>query len=237
MNSVEGRVAHAEDKLAALFKHDVGGARHEVVAGAVGDRSERHHRAGNYEHGVDRVAAGGDGGADVAIRQDFYFRGRAAKQAVRKLSGVARGNAELFGEEALAGFGDDEVDAHDASVFFEQSERLLGEYCPACSSHTNGNGLFFCASHVFRANNFSLAAACGQVKQTRSKLPMREFAAVKRYGSAGTSENPGSGAVRRRLSLQGDRTAEAFAVWGFGIRQSGAPSRSAAGVFPGESWT
>src|SRR5260370_22204800 len=116
MNSVEGRVAHAEDKLAALFKHDVGGARHEVVAGAVGDRSERPHRAGNYEHGIDRVAPGGDGGADVAIRQDFYLRGRAAKKAGGKLSRVARGKAELFREEALAGFGDDQVDTRESNV-------------------------------------------------------------------------------------------------------------------------
>jgi len=142
MDAVEGRVAHAEHKLAAFFEHNVSGTGDEVVAQTVGDSAERAHRAGNHEHGINGVAAGGDGSANVSVGKHFNFRGRATEKAARELLGIARSDVQLFGEEALTRFGDDKMYAAYASVSFKQIKRLLREERAACAGHTNGYDLF-----------------------------------------------------------------------------------------------
>src|ERR1700674_372184 len=207
MDAVERRVAHAEDELAAFLEHDVGGACDEIIAGPIGDCAQCPHGAWNHEHGIDGVTPRSDRCTDVFVRKHFNLRRGAPEEPARKLPQITRRDAQLFSKETLPGFGDDQVDARNASVFFKQYECPLCEDCPAGSGHTNRNALFFGVRHVFRAGKFSLAAACGQVKHARGKLPMVEFAAVIPYGSAGTSENSGSRAVRSAFSRQSDRAA------------------------------
>ena len=70
---LNGRVANAKNQLAAFLEHDIGGAGDEVVADAIGDGGERAHGAGNDDHGVDVVAAGSDGGANIFVGDGFDF--------------------------------------------------------------------------------------------------------------------------------------------------------------------
>src|SRR6267142_6334575 len=58
VNAAERRVSNAEDELAALLEHHVGGARDQVIARAVGDRRKAAHRTWDDNHGVEHVAAG-----------------------------------------------------------------------------------------------------------------------------------------------------------------------------------
>jgi hypothetical protein len=73
------------------------------------------------------VAAGGDGRADVGVRELRGFRGRGAEKLFDEI--VAAAQAEFFGEDAQRIFRDDEVDAGDAVVGFEGAEYLLRKNC------------------------------------------------------------------------------------------------------------
>jgi hypothetical protein len=53
---------------------------------------------------------------------------------------IAGGDAEFFGEEALASLGGDEVDAGDARVVLEESKGFLGEDGAAGAGYANRNG-------------------------------------------------------------------------------------------------
>src|ERR1700730_17063104 len=85
MDAIEWRLANAQHELAAFFEHHVGGASDQIVAGAGGDGRQRSHGAGNYEHGVHFVAAGGDGSADIFVGQDFNLRGGPAQKTAGQL--------------------------------------------------------------------------------------------------------------------------------------------------------
>ena len=76
------------------------------------------------------------------------FDGRAAEHARGKLLDVAGRDAQFFGEEALAGFGDDQVNFFDARVGFEEFECFLREDGAAGPGHTYGYDLFFVVGHV-----------------------------------------------------------------------------------------
>src|SRR5882724_5477318 len=191
MHAVERSVAHAKNQLAAFLQHHVGGARNEIVADSARNRPQRAHRAGNYDHGIDHVAARGDGRADVSIRQNFYFCCRVPENAAGQLLQIARGKTKLFREEPLPRFRDHEVHTRNARIFFEQSQRLLRENGPAGPGHTYGYNLFLYVSHVFCADRFSLAAASGQVKLRSWPRAVLEFAAAGQYESERFAENSG----------------------------------------------
>src|SRR5579859_6553730 len=61
---------------------------------------------------------------------------------------VAGREVELFGEEALTGFGDDEMNAGHARVGLEQSERFLRQDGATGSGHTYGDDLRLRGWHV-----------------------------------------------------------------------------------------
>ena len=164
MHAVERRVAHTKHELAAFLEHDVRRTRHKIVADPVGNRPKRSHRAGNHNHGVDHVAARGDGRADILIWQNFNFCGRVTENPARQLLQITCGKTEFFGKKPLARFRHHQVHARDARIFFEQNQRLLRENGPAGPGHTHGYNLFLRVSHVFREDRFSLAAPSGQVK-------------------------------------------------------------------------
>ena len=63
--------------------------RHKIVADPVGNRPKRSHRAGNHNHGVDHVAARGDGRADILIWQNFNFCGRVTENGTQVLPALA----------------------------------------------------------------------------------------------------------------------------------------------------
>ena len=148
VHAIEGRFTQAEDERAALLEANVGGAREEVVARAIGDGRERAGGARNYGHRVNGVAAGGDGCADVAIGDEFDLFARRSGDLCGELLGVLRGDAEFLSDEALARFGDDEVDAGDAGVGFEQLESAAGEDCAGGSGDTDGDCLRCVFGHL-----------------------------------------------------------------------------------------
>ena len=164
MDAVEGSVSHAKDELAIFFEHYVGGARHEIVAQTVGDGCERAHGAGDDQHGMDFVAAGGDGRANIFVGQNFYFCGCAAKEARGELLQIAGRNVQLLGEEALAGFGYDQMNTLDSWVVFKEFEGFLREDCAAGAGYAHGYDLFFLLSHGQFVDRFSVATGLGQVK-------------------------------------------------------------------------
>ena len=86
MNAIERRVSHAENELAILFEHHVGGARNQVVADPIGDCAERTHRAGDHQHRIHAVTPGRDGSAHIFVGQNFDFCRRAVQNACRELS-------------------------------------------------------------------------------------------------------------------------------------------------------
>jgi len=73
------------------------------------------------------VAAGGDGGTDVGVGVLHDFFRFCAEEFIDEI--CAAGDAELFGEDAERVFAGDKMDARDALVGFEGTERFAGEDC------------------------------------------------------------------------------------------------------------
>jgi hypothetical protein len=151
VDAIEGRLAEAEDERAALLEADVGGAREEIVAGAGGDGAECSRGAGNYRHGVHTRAAGGDGGADVAIGEEFDFRGGSAGEKRRKFFRFLGDNAQFGGDKTQAGFTGDEIDALDAGIGVEETEDELRVDGAGRASRADGDDFLFGLSHVRQA--------------------------------------------------------------------------------------
>jgi hypothetical protein len=110
---------------------------------------ERAHSAGNDDHGVDVVAAGGDGSANVFVGDDLNFLWGTAENARREFFQIAGSDSEFFRKEPLAGFGSDEMNAGDARIVFKKGESLLGEDRAACARYANRNDGCFCRRHDF----------------------------------------------------------------------------------------
>jgi hypothetical protein len=147
MDAIERRLADAEDELAAFLEANIGGAGKEVVAQAAGDGGESADRAGNDDHGVHGIAAGGDGRADVFIGEEFDLGAGLAEQKLRQLFCVRGDDAEFVGAEAESGVCDDEMDAGDARVGFEEAENGLREYGAGVSGDTDGDGFGLGGGH------------------------------------------------------------------------------------------
>src|SRR5580692_5384319 len=141
MNPAERRVADAENKLAVFFEHDVRSARNKIVAHAAGDRRERAHGARDDNHRIHSVAARGDGSPDIFVWQEFDFCRGAAEKPARQLFQIAGGNRKFFGEQALTGFGNDQMDARHTRISLKQFECFLREKGAACPGHTYGYDL------------------------------------------------------------------------------------------------
>src|SRR5256885_1900050 len=169
MNAAEGRVSDTEDELSSFFEHDVSGARDQVVARAAGDGRQTAHRAGNDEHGVNFIAAGCNGGANVFIRQGFDFRVGFSQQTRRELLEVTAGNSEFLGEKALAGFRDDKMNVCHPRVFGEQMQSFLREQRAAGAGHTQSYDLSLGLVHCSNAEKSSFAAGERQVKKVAAE--------------------------------------------------------------------
>jgi len=109
LDKAQGHFAVDEDEFAAFLQADVGGAGDEVVADAVGDFGEFVIRAGDDDHAVGFEGAGGDGCADVFIRQERDAVVGSAGEA-RDIEGSAAFQAEFIVEESAAEGGDDQED-------------------------------------------------------------------------------------------------------------------------------
>lgn len=133
-----------EDKRSALLEGDVGGAVDEGVGEAVGDGGEGSHGAGEDEHGVRGVGAGGYVGADVFVGVLLDFEGGGAEELFGEV--VAAGEPELLGDYAEGGVGDYEVDVLDAGVCGEEAEGFGGE--EAAGGSGDGEGEDFRGKHT-----------------------------------------------------------------------------------------
>jgi hypothetical protein len=132
VDAVERRFAQAEHEGAALFQANVGGTGKQIVGDSAGDGTESSGGAGDHHHAVDRGAAGGDGGADVFVRQAFdFFCGRAGEER-RQFFCVGRDDVEFRGDEAQAGVGGDEKNSFDARVSIQQTQQGLRVDRAAC---------------------------------------------------------------------------------------------------------
>lgn len=147
VDAIERRLAKAEDESAALLEADVGGAREEIVARAGGDGAEGSGGAGNHGHGVHACAAGGDGGADVAIGEIFDFRGGSSSEQGRQFLRFLRNDAEFGGDEAQAGVAGDEMDALDAWISVEEVEDGLRVDRAGCAGDAYGDDFLFSVGH------------------------------------------------------------------------------------------
>jgi len=114
VNAVERCLADAEDEGATLLEADVGGTLDEIGGDAVGDTCESSHGAGENDHAVGGVAAGGDVGPDVRVGVLLDLGAGFAEEFGDE--SVAAAELHLFGEDAEGGFGGDEVDFGDAGV-------------------------------------------------------------------------------------------------------------------------
>ena len=120
VDAVEGCFADAEDERSAFFESDIGGAGDERVGEAEGDSSECAHGAWEDNHAVGRMAAAGDGRADIGVGVLDGFRRNGTEEFFKEIGAAA--DAEFFGKDAEGVFAGDEVDAGDAVVGFERAE-------------------------------------------------------------------------------------------------------------------
>ena len=137
MDAVEGGFADAEDEGAVLFETDVGGAVDEVLREAVGDGGQGAHGAGKDDHGVGRVAAAGDVGADVGFGVLLELGAGCAEELFGEV--VAAAQVQLFGEDAEGAVGGYEVDLCDALVGGEGAQDLGGVDAAAGSRDGQGD--------------------------------------------------------------------------------------------------
>jgi hypothetical protein len=72
------------------------------------------------------------------------------QNATRELPGFPWGNAEFFGEKALASVREDEMDARHARVSVEQRQCFLRQNGATGSGYTYGNDLSLRFSHTVR---------------------------------------------------------------------------------------
>ena len=90
MNSVEGRLSHAKYQRAALLERDVGSASNERTGEAIGDGRQSAHGAWQNNHSIRRIAAAGDGRANVGVGVLHRFHRRRAKQLFEQTVAAAQ---------------------------------------------------------------------------------------------------------------------------------------------------
>ena len=120
VDAVEGRFAYAEDEGTALFECDVSGAGNEWISEAEGDGGECTHGAWEDDHAAGRMAAAGDGRADVGVGVLDGFDWLCAEKFFQEVD--TTGDVEFFGEDAEGVFACDEVDTGDSGVGLEGAE-------------------------------------------------------------------------------------------------------------------
>ena len=143
VDAIERRFAEAEDQFAALFEANVSSAGEQVVAHAGSNRPKRARGTGNDDHGVDGGAAGGDGGADVAIGQAFEFFRRSFGKKRGELLRILGDDAEFGGDEAQTGVAGDEVNAGDARIGVKGAKNRLRIDRAARAGDAYGDGFGF----------------------------------------------------------------------------------------------
>jgi hypothetical protein len=187
VDEVQRSFADAEDEAAAFFEADVRGSFDEVAGETVSDASEGAHRAGENDHCVHRVGAGGDGCADVFVSVVRNFGGGLAEEAGDEVGSTA--DLRFLGQNAERAGREDEVDAGDASILLERAEHLNGKYRSTCSGHRKRNCLRL-------------------LRRTELRLPSHPAIIAQQTGSECTTTKEGAG---RRNPLQTDRFGETFA--------------------------
>ncbi len=128
VDAVEGGLADAEDKRAALLEGDVRSALDEGSGEAVGDGGEGAHGAGKDDSGGAGIAAARDVCADIGVVMllDFLAGGALFAGGTEKFFDETDAAAELqlFDEDAEGVGADDEIDLGDALVGLEGAEHL-----------------------------------------------------------------------------------------------------------------
>src|SRR5229473_3591988 len=122
---------------------------------------------------------------------------------------MAAGNSQFFGKKARTGLADDEMNPLHPRIVIQQSQHFLGKHRAARAGHTHSNNFFAVLMHVVAADNFSLAAAYGQVKQRQPATAVIDFSDGDRDELSGTFETSGIGAVRQTCAVSGTTAAEA----------------------------
>lgn len=140
MDAIEGCFANAKNERASLFEADVAGAGEQIFGEAVSNFGESAGGTWNDDHGVDRRGAGGDDGADVFIGEIGSFGGATVDEERRKFFRILGDHVELGGDEAEAGFGDDQKNLGDARVGFEVLEDGASIESAAGTGDANGDG-------------------------------------------------------------------------------------------------
>ena len=102
MDAAERCFTHAQNQLAFSLSADIRRAREQIVARAIGDGSQRSHRAWNDDHAIHVVAAGCDRGADIVIRQALDLFGLYSRRALRQLLRVAEPMPNSSAEQSLS---------------------------------------------------------------------------------------------------------------------------------------
>lgn len=124
VDTIEGRLADAEQEWAALLEADIGGAMDKVGGEAVSDSGEGSHGAGQDDHSIARAAAAGDAGADVGFNVLGDFGGGCAEELLRQV--IPTPDLQLGREDAESVIRGDEVDAFDTRVGDQGSKHLRG---------------------------------------------------------------------------------------------------------------
>ena len=128
MDAIERRITNAENQTPAFFERHIRGTGNEIVASAAGHRGERSHRARYDAHRIRRIAAGGDGSANVRIRKNFNLASRLGATRIEhslRQFGKRPGDVQFVFEQAQAGFGDDQMNACHARIGIEHSQSGL----------------------------------------------------------------------------------------------------------------
>lgn len=103
------------------------------------DARKGSHGAGKDDHGMRRIRAAGNVGADIRVPMMLELGARSTEEAFDEL--IASGQVELLGEDAQSGVGGDEVNVCDAFVGGKETEHLGGEEAAAGSGDGKGQGL------------------------------------------------------------------------------------------------
>src|SRR6267154_2463822 len=119
------------------------------------------------------------------------------------------------------------MDAPNARIVLQHSQRFLRENGAAGSGHTHGNRLSLVRRHGIVCGSFSLAAARSQVKLSPGVAPMLRCVAVEDDEIRRTIETFASGGVWETPDRNGACQAEASAVRRHRLRQGGPSPRAA----------
>lgn len=103
---------------------------------AIGDPRESPDAAGENDHGVGRIRAAGDVGANIGVGLRLDLSGLLAEQLFDEV--VAAAKFEFLGHDAKGAVGRNEVNGLDTVVQFDCAQEMAKEDCSAASGRGDG---------------------------------------------------------------------------------------------------